>query len=119
MEAAAVPMGNENQDRYIILGEVASGATATVFLAEDRVLRRKVALKKLHPHLVNHPETGQRFEKEAVAVAALSHKNVIRIFDFGRQDRNLFLAMEFVDGVSLDGAMSPAYKLPNLTALSV
>ena len=108
------------QGRYTILGEIASGGTATVFLAEDSVLRRKVALKKLHPHLLNHPEMVKRFEKEAVAVASLSHENVIKVYDFGTEDKGLYLAMEYVDGVSLDGLLATVPKgMPNLAALSV
>lgn len=108
------------QGRYTILGEIASGGTATVFLAEDRVLRRKVALKKLHPHLLNHPEMVKRFEKEAVAVASLSHVNVIKIFDFGREDKSIFLAMEYVDGASLDaGLRAGEGVVPNLAALTL
>ena len=110
----------QTQGRYTILGEIASGATATVFLAEDIVLRRKVALKKLHPHLWNHTEAVRRFEKEAVAVASLSHENIIKVYDFGSQDRGLFLAMEYVDGSSLESLMpEPDKGLPNLTALSI
>lgn len=106
--------------RYTIIGEIASGGTATVFLAEDSVLRRKVALKKLHPHLHNRPEMVKRFEKEAVAVASLSHENVIKVFDFGRENRGLFLAMEYVDGISLDRLLQDLPGgLPNLAALSI
>ncbi|MEO7425613.1 MAG: serine/threonine-protein kinase, partial [Fibrobacteria bacterium] len=106
--------------RYTILEEIASGGTATVYLAEDTVLRRKVALKKLHPHLHSHPLTVRRFEKEAVAVASLSHGNIIKVYDYGSEEKTLFLAMEYVDGVSLDGLLqSIPNGMPSLTALSV
>ena len=109
-----------SQGRYTILGEIAAGGTATVFLAEDNVLRRKVALKKMHPHLHRHTEMVKRFEKEAVAVASLSHENVIKIFDFGREDNSLFLAMEYVDGASLDSILrEEGSTVPNLAALSL
>jgi serine/threonine protein kinase len=108
------------QGRYTILGEIASGSTATVFLAEDGVLRRKVALKKLHPHLLNRPEMVRRFQKEAVAVASLSHENVIKIFDYGQEEKSVFLAMEFVDGASLECLLERAQgTVPNLAALSL
>jgi tRNA A-37 threonylcarbamoyl transferase component Bud32 len=108
------------QDRYTILREIASGGTATVFLAEDSVLRRKVALKKLHPHLLNRPDMVRRFQKEAVAVASLSHENVIKIFDYGHEGTGVFLAMEFIDGVSLESLLESARGLiPNLAALSL
>jgi tRNA A-37 threonylcarbamoyl transferase component Bud32 len=110
----------EPQDRYTILREIASGGTATVFLAEDCVLRRKVALKKLHPHLLNRPDMVRRFQKEAVAVASLSHENVIKIFDYGHEGKSVFLAMEFIDGVSLEALLESARGLiPNLAALSL
>jgi serine/threonine-protein kinase len=107
------------EGRYTILREIASGATATVFLAEDSVLRRKVALKKLHPHLLNRPDMVKRFQKEAVAVASLSHENVIKIFDYG-QEEGAFLAMEFIDGVSLESLLALADGvIPNLAAVSL
>lgn len=96
------------EGRYTICAEIASGSTATVFLAEDRILRRKVALKKLHPHLINHVETVKRFEKEAVAVAKISHENIIRVYDYGNQGRNLYLAMEYVDGCTLEAILAGA-----------
>ncbi len=110
----------QQQGRYTILREIAAGGTATVFLAEDSVLHRKVALKKLHPHLLNRPEMVRRFEKEAVAVASLSHENVIRIFDYGQEDKGVFLAMEYVDGVSLESLLATAGgSLPCLAAMSL
>jgi len=110
----------QQHGRYTILEEIASGGTATVFLAEDSVLRRKVALKKLHPHLVNHPEMVRRFEKEAVAVASLSHENVIKIFDYGQENDGVYLAMEYVDGVSLDGLLREVGgPVPCLAAMSL
>jgi eukaryotic-like serine/threonine-protein kinase len=108
------------QSRYTILGEIASGSTATVFLAEDLVLRRKVALKKLHPHLLSHSEVVNRFEKEAVAVASLSHENIIKVYDFGRDEHGLFLAMEYVDGKSLEMLLSELGGcLPSLVTLTI
>lgn len=110
----------QQNGRYTILKEIAAGGTATVFLAEDSVLKRKVALKKLHPHLLNRPEMVKRFEKEAVAVASLSHENVIRVFDYGREENGVFLAMEFIDGVSLEALLREAGgSLPCLAAMSL
>lgn len=109
----------EGQGRYIVRGEIASGSTATVFLAEDAVLRRKVALKKLHPHLLGHAEAVARFGKEAVAVASLSHENVIRVYDFGNEAGNHFLAMEYVDGASLEDLLKGGGPLPVLVSLAV
>lgn len=110
----------EESGRYTVREEIASGSTATVFLAEDKVLRRKVALKKLHPHLLGHAEAVKRFQKEAVAVASLSHENIIRIYDYGNQERNLYLAMEYVDGASLESLLGPmGTPMPGRVCLSV
>lgn len=110
----------EETGRYTVREEIASGSTATVFLAEDKVLRRKVALKKLHPHLLGHAEAVKRFQKEAVAVASLSHENIIRIYDYGNQERNLYLAMEYVDGASLESLLGPmGAPMPGRVCLSV
>lgn len=107
-------------DRYTILEEIASGSTATVYLAHDTVLRRKVALKKLHPHLHNHAEMVKRFAKEAVAIAALSHVNIIKVFEYGKEERNLYLAMEFIDGMNLEAMLEKGGgSLPCLAALSM
>ena len=109
----------QDSARYSIRGEIASGATATVFLAEDRLLRRKVALKRLHPHLLGNAETVKRFRQEALAIAALSHENIIQVYDYGDQIRDLYLAMEYVDGASLESLLAgPTRILPNLAALA-
>lgn len=114
-------MNIDSGNRYGILREIGSGAMATVSLAEDRVLRRKVALKILHPHLLGHDHALRRFKTEALAIASFSHENIIRIFDFGTQADKPFLAMEFIDGPNLETllAQGPDYRLPNLVALSV
>lgn len=109
-------------DRYIILKEIASGSTATVYLAEDKVLRRKVALKCLHPHLHSHADMVGRFAKEAVAIAALSHENIIKVFEFGGRERDFFLAMEYVEGTTLEAMLAAPGsigRLPSLAAFSL
>ncbi len=109
----------QDQDRYSIRGEIASGSTATVYLAEDNVLRRKVALKRLHPHLLGHSETVKRFRKEALAIASLSHANIVQVYDYGDQGRDLYLAMEYVDGASLESLLEPPGPLPALAGLGI
>jgi serine/threonine-protein kinase len=102
------------------LSEIGTGATATVYLAEDRVLHRKVAIKRLHPHLHDKLEAVHRFEKEAVAVAALDHENIIQVFDFGRNGKSLYLAMPYVEGASLDQWLAAARgPLPNLAVIGL
>ncbi len=96
------PSPSSTTERFILTKEIGSGSSAMVFLAEDHFLKRKVAIKRLHPHLLNSKEAVARFKKEALAVAALSHENIVRLVDAGEIDGRLFLAMDYVEGHSLD-----------------
>ncbi len=89
-------------DRYRLLREIARGGMATVFQALDEVLERDVAMKLLHRHLAADPTFLDRFLREARAAAALSHPNVVSVYDWGQDDgRQAYLVMEFVNGPSL------------------
>lgn len=94
--------------RYEIIREIGSGASAIVYLAQDTVLRRQVALKKLHPHLLDLEESQIRFEKEAVAVASLAHENIVRLHDVIQEGRRWSLALEFISGPSLEALIAQA-----------
>jgi len=72
-----------------------------VYLAEDMQLGRKVAIKLLAPEFALDPGIKERFKHEAQAVAALSHTNIITIYEFGDYDNNPFIVMEYVNGESL------------------
>jgi len=90
--------------RYVILERVGAGGMGVVYAAWDPKLDRKVALKLLHINQANH---SPRLEREAMAMARLTHPNVIVVHDFGEVDgvgeagRRLFVAMEFVEGETL------------------
>src|SRR5690606_22062213 len=77
------------------------GAMAKVFLARDPVLSRLVAVKVLHADLAERKDVLQRFFNEARTVAMVRSPHVVDVFDFGQEGNDLFLVMEFVDGVSL------------------
>ena len=72
-----------------------------VYLAEDTRLHRKVALKILPSDLAANKDRMRRFEQEAQAAAALNHPNIAHIYEIGESDATNFIAMEFVDGVTL------------------
>ncbi|MBD3345089.1 MAG: protein kinase [Chitinivibrionales bacterium] len=105
--------------RYKIKRKIDSGGMATVYLATDTVLHRDVALKMVHPHLLDKPETLRRFENEAHAIATLSHDNIIKIFDFGEENGRRYLVMEFIDGSTLLQLLETHTILPNLVILSL
>jgi serine/threonine protein kinase len=106
-------------DRYFIIHKIKSGGMATVFLAEDKKLNRTVALKKLHPHLLEHGETVTRFTNEARAIASLSHENIIKIYDFGESADGPFLVMEYIDGTTLADCMEHNGKISNLVTMEI
>jgi serine/threonine protein kinase len=106
-------------DRYSIIRKINSGGMATVFLVEDKKLHRTVALKKLHPHLIEHTETVTRFTNEARAIASLSHENIIKIYDFGESSDGPYLVMEYIDGTTLAECLEKNGKIPNLVLIEI
>ena len=86
---------------YQILSLLGTGGMGEVYLAEDTVLRRKVALKLLPKEFTDNPERVGRFELEARAASALNHPNIITIHEMGRAGGVYFIATEFIDGETL------------------
>ena len=87
--------------RYEILSKVGAGGMGEVYLAEDTRLHRKVALKILPTELAANKDRMRRFEQEAQAAAALNHPNIAHIYEISERGGVNFIAMEFVDGVTL------------------
>jgi len=87
-------------NKYRIIKELGRGGMAIVYLAEDKQLKREVAVKMLHPHM-NQGEHIVRFEREAIVLATLSHPNIVNIFEFFEFEGNFFIVYEFVDGETL------------------
>jgi eukaryotic-like serine/threonine-protein kinase len=89
-------------DRYVLSALLGAGGMAEVFLAHDRLLDRDLALKVLKEHFAKDEGFVGRFRKEARSAAALSHPNVVQIYDQGRaEDERHYIAMEHVPGGSL------------------
>jgi serine/threonine-protein kinase len=87
--------------RYRILNQLGQGGMATVYLAEDPLLQRLVAIKVIQAHLSSNSSLMDRFTVEAKTIAALRHINIVEVFDFGIQDDQQFLVMEYIDGQNL------------------
>jgi Tol biopolymer transport system component len=95
---------------YEIVSQLGQGGMGVVFRARDTKLDRDVAVKVLPKNLAEDPEALSRFEREAKAVAALSHPNILAIHDFGREEGSVYAAMELLEGETLrqrlqDGAL--------------
>jgi serine/threonine protein kinase/predicted Zn-dependent protease len=97
---------------YRLLSELGAGGMGRVFLAEDIRLGRKVALKVLHPDAVGDPERKRRFITEARAASALNHPHILAIYDVGESDGLDFIAMEHVEGETLQERIRNAGPLP-------
>jgi eukaryotic-like serine/threonine-protein kinase len=100
--------------RYRVISRLGSGGMADVYLAQDQLLGRQVAVKLLHHHFAEDQEFVERFKREASSAAALSHPNIVGIFDRGEWNGTYYIAMEYVAGRSLkaivreDGPLEPA-----------
>ena len=106
-------------NRYQVLSLVASGGMASVYLANDQVLERKVALKVIHPHLAKDKSFVDKFQREAKMAAQLSHPNLVNVFDQGADGEVIFLVMEYVPGITLRDAMNDFGALDANKALEI
>jgi tRNA A-37 threonylcarbamoyl transferase component Bud32 len=107
-------------DRYELRGPVGSGGMADVFLAHDEVLDRDVALKLLKDQYADDEEFVERFKREAQSAAALSHPNIVSIFDRGEsEDGTYYIAMEYLPGGTLKDRILKRGALPPQVAAEV
>ncbi len=86
---------------YKIIEQVGQGGMGVVYLAEDKRLKRSVAIKFLPQHICSYPELKRRFETEAQAAASLNHSNITTIHAIEDFDEQVFIVMEYIEGIEL------------------
>ena len=111
--------GSYLDDRYHLGAKIAKGGMSTVYHAVDTRLDREVAVKIMNPELATDPTFRTRFEREARAVAKLTHPDLVNVFDQGEDGPFVFLVMELVDGGSLRELLRERGPMPPHAALSV
>jgi serine/threonine-protein kinase len=116
--SAALAAGFLIADRFKVLSVLGKGGMCTVLKAQDMQLDRTVAIKLLHDRFANDANALARFEREAQALSALKHPNIIESYSFGCLGSRVYIVTEFVDGISLaqllqkQGPLSQGEALP-------
>ncbi len=106
---------------FEVVARLGEGGMGVVYKARDTSLDRFVALKVLQPYAVADPERRRRFVQEAKSASALNHPNIVHIYEIGEHEGSLFIAMEYVDGYSLNDLIlgKEPLALPLILRISV
>src|SRR5271170_3223856 len=99
-------------ERFQVIEQIGQGGSGTIYRAEHVTLRRKVAIKVLHTELSRDDLAVERFRREATTVAEIDNEHIVEIHDFGRtNDGRLYLAMELLEGETLDSVLAKEHQL--------
>ena len=93
--------GQKINNRYEIVKSIGEGGMANVYLANDKILDRKVAVKVLRGDLSSDDRFIRRFQREALSVSNLSHPNIVEVYDVGEEDGQYYIVMEYIEGKTL------------------
>jgi tetratricopeptide (TPR) repeat protein len=99
--------------RYRLIKKIGQGGMGIVYQAEDSVLNRTVAYKVLPPSVKEQPKVLASFLREARIAASLSHANIVAVYDAGHEAGDLYIVMEYVDGISLKERLQQVAPLPH------
>ena len=114
-----VAAGTVIDGRYRVISRVGSGGMADVYCAEDTQLGRRVAVKLLHERFAQDEEFVERFRREASSAASLSHANIVNVYDRGEWGDTYYIAMEYLDGRSLDSIVREEAPLAPERAIEI
>ncbi len=96
-----ITKGQMINDRYEIIRVIGEGGMANVYLAQDTILDRKVAVKVLRGDLASDEKFVRRFQREALSASSLNHPNIVEMYDVGEDNGNFYIVMEYVEGKML------------------
>src|SRR3954454_6110724 len=106
-------------NRYELGEEIGHGGMADVYLAHDRLLDRRVAVKVLLPEFASDAISVERFRREAQAAAGLNHPHIVAVYDWGEEDDTSFIVMEYVPGQTLRELMQTYGRLSAMDAARI
>src|SRR6476661_4950880 len=112
-------VGRVFANRYELRTQVGHGGMADVYLARDRLLKRRVAVKVLSPTFAADPTFVERFRREAQAAASLNHPNIVAVYDWGQEDGTSFIVMEYVNGQTLRDLVNRYGTVPPMEAARI
>lgn len=99
-------------DGYDIIEKISQGPISTVYLGVQRSLQRQVLIKRLNPQWLNEADLLERFRREALICARLKHRNIVDIIDVETHPDNLYLVIEYIDGLNLEHFIKQFHPVP-------
>ena len=96
-----ITKGDKINDRYQIIKTIGEGGMANVYLAQDTILNRQVAVKILRGDLADDEKFVRRFQREALSASKLNHPNIVEMYDVGEDNGQYYIVMEYVSGKTL------------------
>ena len=111
----ALPRVGEWIGPYRLDAELGGGGFAVVFKAWDSGLHRDVAIKVLRPEIARFDQERERFQQEGRRIARLDdHPNIVKVYFAGEQDGQTYLALKYIDGITLQDRLTRALPLPEV-----
>ena len=114
-----ITKGQRINDRYEIIKSIGEGGMANVYLGQDTILDRKVAIKILRGDLANDEKFIRRFQREALSASSLSHPNIVEMYDVGEDNGNYYIVMEYIEGKTVKQLLKKRGKLTVSEAVDI
>lgn len=111
--------GDLIDDRYRVIRALGEGGMAVVYLAEDIISNKEVAVKIIKEETMKNPVNLTRFEREARAAASLNHQNIVRVINLGTHDNRPYMVNEFIKGKTLRDTLNVRGKFSFLEACDI